>query len=324
MINDILISVVAPVYNEEECIKEYIDQTVNILKKNYLNYELILVDDGSNDNTTKIIEQILKEKGNIRLILLSRNYGREIAMSAGLDTAIGDYVVIMDSDLQDNPHIIPKLIDKAVEGFDVVYAARSNRKGESFLKITFSKIFYKIASNMTGFEIPENAGDFRVFNRKVVNSIGQLKESNRYMKMLYAYVGFKVSFISFERNSRHAGKTKYKYSQLFNASLDAIISFSNKPLRFLSLFSVSISLMLLIFSLFITINKLLYSNTIAEGWSSTMIFISLMFSILFVFLAIISEYISRILVESKNRPLYYIRDELNSSNMLNKNIADDL
>ena len=136
MINDILISVVAPVYNEEECIKEYVDQTVNILKKNYLNYELILVDDGSNDNTTKIIEQILKEKGNIRLILLSRNYGREIAMSAGLDTAIGDYVVIMDSDLQDNPHIIPKLIDKAVEGFDVVYAARSNRKGESFLKIT--------------------------------------------------------------------------------------------------------------------------------------------------------------------------------------------
>ena len=324
MINDILVSVVAPIYNEEECIKEYIEQTTFILKKNYLNYELILVDDGSYDNTTKIIQQILKEIKNIRLILLSRNYGREIAITAGLDSAIGDYVVVMDSDLQDSPSFIPKLIGKAVKGFDVVYAARTNRKGESFLKKTFSKIFYKIASNMSGFTIPENAGDFRVFNRKVVNSIGQLKETNRYMKMLYAYVGFKVSYIKFERDSRHAGKTKYNYSQLFDASLDAIVNFSNKPLRLLSLFSVSISFILFVFGIFITVNKLIYANNIAEGWTSTMVFISLMFSILFTFLAIISEYISRILVESKNRPLYYIREEINSSNILNKNIADDL
>lgn len=324
MINDILVSVVAPVYNEEECIKEYIKKTTDILKLNYLNYELILVDDGSNDNTTYIIQKILKKINNIRLILLSRNYGREIAISAGLDTAIGDYVVVMDSDLQDNPNVIPKLINKAITGFDVVYAARTNRKGESFFKKFFSKMFYKIASNMSGFIIPENAGDFRVFNRKVVNSIGQLKESNRYMKMLYAYVGFKVSYINFERDSRHSGKSKYKYSQLINASIDAIVNFSNKPLRFLSIFSVSISLILLIFGIFIIIYKLMSSNNIAEGWSSTIVFISLMFAILFTFLAIISEYISRILVESKNRPLYYIREEINSSNILDKNIADDL
>ncbi len=324
MINDIVVSVVAPVYNEEECIKEYIEQTTLVLKKNYLNYELILVDDGSYDKTTQIIQQILEEISNIRLILLSRNYGREIAISAGLDTAIGDYVVVMDSDLQDSPSVIPKLIDKVLEGFDVVYAARASRKGESFFKKTFSKVFYKIASDMSGFKIPENAGDFRVFNRKVVNSIGQLKETNRYMKMLYAYVGFKVSHINFERDSRHAGKTKYKYSQLFDASLDAIINFSNKPLRLLSIFSVSLSLILLAFGIFITIYKLIYSDDIVEGWSSTTVFISLMFSILFTFLAIISEYVSRILVESKNRPLYYIREEINSSNILNKNIADDL
>ena len=142
--------------------------------------------------------------------------------------------------------------------------------------------------------------------------------------MLYAYVGFKVSHINFERDSRHAGKTKYKYSQLFDASLDAIINFSNKPLRLLSIFSVSLSLILLAFGIFITIYKLMYAHDIVEGWSSTTVFMSLMFSILFTFLAIISEYVSRILVESKNRPLYYIREEINSSNILNKNIADDL
>lgn len=324
MINDILISVVAPVYNEEQCIKDYVEQTIRVLDNNYLNYELILVDDGSQDNTIKIVEKMLREIRNIRLISLSRNYGREVAMSAGLDSSIGDYVVIMDSDLQDSPHVIPKLINKAIDGYDVVYASRTIRKGESFLKKMLSKQFYKIVSNMTGFKIPEDAGDFRVFNRKVVNSIGQLKESNRYMKMLYAYVGFKVSSIPFEREIRYAGKTKYKYSHLFNASLDAIISFSNKPLRLLSIFSITLSFLLFFFVIGITIYKFNYSESIVEGWSSTIVFISLMFSILFIFLSIISEYISRILVESKNRPLYYIREEINSSHILNKNITDDL
>jgi dolichol-phosphate mannosyltransferase len=204
MINDILISVVAPVYNEEKCIREYINQTIGILQDNYLNYELVLVDDGSTDNSIVIIKEILGKVKNIRLISLSRNYGREVAISAGLDMSIGDYVILMDSDLQDSPDLIPKLVDRAVSGYDVVYAARISRAGESFFKKISSKYFYKIASSLTGFTIPDDAGDFRVFNRKVVNSISQLKESNRYMKMLYAYVGFKVSKIPFERSERYA------------------------------------------------------------------------------------------------------------------------
>ncbi len=324
MINDILISVVAPVYNEEKCIREYINQTIGILQDNYLNYELVLVDDGSTDNSIDIIKEILGKVKNIRLISLSRNYGREVAISSGLDMSIGDYVVLMDSDLQDPPDLIPKLIDRAVSGYDVVYAARICRAGESFFKKISSKYFYKIASSFTGFTIPDDAGDFRVFNRKVVNSISELKESNRYMKMLYAYVGFKVSKIPFERSERYAGTSKYSYVKLFNASLDAIISFSNRPLRIVSIFSMILSFLLFSLIFLIFIYKMMDTNAVVEGWSSTMVFISLMFSVLFIFLSIISEYISRILIETKNRPLYYIREEYNSSAMYDKNIADDL
>jgi dolichol-phosphate mannosyltransferase len=324
MINDILVSVVAPVYNEEECIKEYISQTIKILQSNYLNYELVLVDDGSTDCSAIIIKEMLGKIKNIRLISLSRNYGREVAITAGLDMSIGDYVVLMDSDLQDPPYLIPKLIDRAISGYDVVYGARTSREGESVFKKLSSKYFYKIASNLTGFSIPSDAGDFRVFNRKVVNSISKLKENNRYMKLLYAYVGFNVSKLHFDRNERYAGITKYSYAKLFNASLDAIISFSNRPLRIVSIFSIMLSFLLLLLTTGIFLYKTFYTNSIVAGWSSIMVFMSLMFSVLFMFLSIISEYIARILTESKNRPLYYIAEEKDSSVLHDNNIVDDL
>ena len=324
MNQDILVSVIAPVYNEEECIKKYVSETLQVLKDNYLNYELILVDDGSTDNSRKYIKEIQNNTENIRLLSLSRNYGREIAITAGLESSIGDYVVLMDSDLQDPSDLIPKLVDKAISGFDVVYAARASRSGESSFKKISSKYFYRIATKMTGFNIPDDAGEFRVFSRRVVNSINQLKEQNRYMKMLYAYVGFSSTGIPFERKERYAGKTKYSYSKLINASLDAIISFSNKPLRIVSIFCMSLSLVLLISTVFVSIYKLVYSNNIVEGWASTIVIVNFLFSILFIFLAIISEYVGRVLIESKNRPLYYIKEESASLNLKDNNIVDDL
>lgn len=324
MNQDILVSVIAPVYNEEECIKKYISETLKVLTENYLNYELILVDDGSNDNSRQCIKEMQNNSENIRLLALSRNYGREIAISAGLENSIGDYVVIMDSDLQDPSSLIPKLVDKAISGFDVVYAARSKRDGESYLKKLSSKYFYRIAARMTGFNIQDDAGDFRVFSRKVVNSINQLKEQNRYMKMLYAYVGFSSIGIPFERKERYAGKTKYSYSKLINASLDAIISFSNKPLRIVSIFCISLSLILLISIIFVIFYKLDYSDNLVQGWASTIVLVNLLFSILFIFLAVISEYLARVLVESKNRPLYYIKEENSSLNLIDRNIVDDI
>jgi dolichol-phosphate mannosyltransferase len=324
MNQDILISVVAPVYNEEECIEKYILDTLSVLKSNYLNYELILVDDGSTDNSERFIKDIQNKVENIRLLTLSRNYGREIAMSAGLDNSIGDYVVIMDSDLQDPPELIPKLVEKALSGFDVVYAARISRSGESALKIITSRYFYKITAKMTGLKIPDDAGDFRVFSRRVVNSINQLKEHNRYMKMLYAYVGFSSVGIPFKRKKRYAGKTKYNYASLINASLDAIISFSNKPLRIVSILSIVLSFILFFTSIGVVLYKLIYSNTIVEGWASTIVLVSFLFSILFIFLSIISEYIGRILLEAKNRPLYYIKEETSGLALRDKNLVDDL
>lgn len=324
MKKDIIVSIVAPVYNEEACIEAYINETIQVLQAHYLNYELVLVDDGSVDQSVELIKTIQQKTENIRLISLSRNYGREIAMTAGLEGSIGDYVVLMDSDLQDPPSLIPSLVDKAIQGYDVVYAARTSREGEGFIKKLSSKYFYKIASNMSGFDIPEDAGDYRVFNRKVVNSLNQLKEQNRYMKMLYAYVGFKVTKVPFDRNRRFAGETKYNYSKLINASLDAIISFSNKPLRIVSLFSIILSFVLFLTATGIFIYKIIDAENIVAGWASMMVLMSLMFSILFVFLAVISEYIGRVLVETKNRPLYYIKEESNSSVLQQENIIDDL
>ena len=324
MNQDILISVVAPVYNEEECVEKYMQETLKVLSDNYLNYELILVDDGSTDNSKDLIKKMQGSIDNIRLLSLSRNYGREIAITAGLESSIGDYVILMDSDLQDPSSLIPDLVDKAISGFDVVYAARTHRIGETFLKKILSKYFYKIAAKLTGFDIPDNAGDYRVFSRKVVNSINQLKEQNRYMKMLYAYVGFSSIGIPFERQKRFAGKTKYNYLNLINASLDAVISFSSKPLRIVSIFSVSLSLLLLISSIGVFFYKLINSSSIIEGWASTVVLINFLFSILFIFLAVISEYIGRVLVEVKNRPLYYIKEESASLKLKDKNIVDDL
>jgi polyisoprenyl-phosphate glycosyltransferase len=324
MNKDILVSVVAPVYNEKDCIEKYIHDTIEVLKENYLNYELVLVDDGSVDKSASMIKDIQNNVENIRLLSLSRNYGREIAITAGLESSIGDYVILMDSDLQDSPSLIPTLVKKAMEGYDVVYAARTSREGEGFFKKISSRYFYRIASSMTGFNIPEDAGDFRVFSRKVVNSINQLKESNRYMKMLYAYVGFSVAKVPFTRQKRFAGETKYNYSQLINASLDAIISFSNKPLRIVSILSIALSLVLLIVSIGIIVYKLASPNSIVDGWASAVVIITFLFSVLFIFLSVISEYIGRTLSETKNRPLYYIKDESNSSVLQDKNIMDDL
>lgn len=306
---NIVLSVVAPVYNEEEGIETFVSETLKVLKEMNVNYEIVLVNDGSKDNTLEIMKALASKNQNLRIIELSRNYGREIAMTAGLEASIGDYVVLMDSDMQDPPEVIPQLLSKLLEEqLDVVYAARASREGESFLKKFTSRLFYRLAGSMTGLTIPDNAGDFRVFSRRVVNSVISLKEHNRYLKMLYAYVGYRVGSVSFERKERLAGVSSYNWGSLIGAATDAIFAFSNKPLRIMSFASVAISVALFFYAVSIFINKVLGASVV-EGWTSLMLMMSLMFSILFIFLAVLSEYIARILTEAKNRPLYYVREE---------------
>lgn len=305
------ISVIAPMFNEEAIIGNFLQETISILDKHCKNYELILIDDGSTDHTLLVCIPFIKTNKNIRLLSFSRNYGHEIASTAGFDHAIGDYVILMDSDLQHPPELIPAMIQKAQEGFDVVCAARRSREHESLIKQMTAKIFYRFTRKMTGFDTQGDTGNFRLLSRKVVDSLKEMKESNRHLVMMFAYVGFKTATIPYDCPPRKAGGSKYNFKKLINLSLDSIISFSARPLRTMSVLSILISAVMMLYAGFILIEKLFTHQHLAEGIASIIFLTSGLFSVLFLFLAIISEYISRILVETKNRPLYYIKQEIN-------------
>ena len=310
MHNNLMLSVVAPMYNEQEVIGSFIQTTLDVLSKNFANYELILVDDGSKDDTVAVCSAYMQGNNALRLISFSRNYGHEIASTAGLEHACGDYVVLMDADLQHPPSLIPEMVEKALDGYDVVCALRSNRNDESWFKRITSRWFYKISCKMTGFELDADTGNFRLLNRKVVDSLNKMKESNRHLIMMFAYLGYKTANISFHCPERAAGKSKYNTRKLIALSLDSIIGFSSRPLRLMSIFSVMISIVMMFYAGFILIQKLFTHQQLADGMASVIFLISGLFSILFLFLAIISEYISRILIEAKNRPLYNIKHDL--------------
>lgn len=307
---NILLSVVAPCYNEEEVIGEFITRTVAVLEQHFPNYELLLVDDGSKDATVEKIAEYQRNNTNIRLIRFSRNFGKEAAVTAGLEHSLGEIVVMLDSDLQDPPSLIPHLLEKLDTGYDIVSAQHTMRKKETWLKKGTSKLFYRLAARMTGLTIPDTVGDFRAMRRKVVDAVTSVKDNVRYMKMIYAYVGFRNATVLYEREPRFAGVTKYNYPRLIDAALDAIISFSDKPLRYISMMCIGISASAFLLTIYVILHKLLAGDSafIANGWTSLVALINTLFCLLFAFLAIISEYISRILRESKHRPLYFAEE----------------
>ncbi len=304
------LSVIAPMYNEEAAIGAFLDKTLQVLTQNFPDFELILIDDGSTDHTVARCLKYLKSYPTIRIISFSRNYGHEIASTAGFDHATGDYVILMDSDLQHPPELIPEMVKKANEGYDVVCALRANRNQESWFKRTTAKCFYRLSRRMTGFDLDGNTGNFRLLTRNVVDSLNRMKESNRHLIMMFAYVGYKTAHISFHCPPRVAGKTKYNLRKLISLSLDSIIGFSSKPLRLMSIFSVMISIVMMFYAGFILIQKFFTHQQLADGMASIIFLISGLFSVLFLFLAVISEYISRILIEAKNRPLYNIKQDI--------------
>jgi len=310
IMTNIKISVIAPMFNEEAVIELYLEKTIEVLSKNYSNYELILIDDGSSDHTVSRCMSYIKSNENIRLISFSRNYGHEIASTAGLDHALGDYVILMDTDLQHPPELIPDMVKKAGEGFDVVCASRNNREHESWFKKITARLFYRLSREMTGFDLQSDTGNFRLLTRKVVDSLGKMKESNRHLIMMFAYVGYKTASISYHCPPRVAGKSKYNFRKLLILSLDSIVGFSSRPLRIMSCFSVMISIVMMVYAGFILMEKLFAHQQLADGIASVIFLTAGLFSILFLFLAIISEYIGRILIETKNRPLYNIKKEI--------------
>lgn len=301
------ISVIAPVYNEAAVIVSYLETTINILKQ--YDYELVIVDDGSTDNTLDICRAFADKNHRIKILVFSRNYGHEFALTAGIDFCKGDYAILMDTDLQHPPALIPQLIDEIKKGYDIVNAKRSNRAYEkSWLKRQVATLFYQFAHKMTGFKLDSDVGNYKILSRKVIDSLKQMKENSRHLLMLFAYIGFKTSSIPFECEERAAGESKYNYRKLANLAIDSIISFSHRPLRYMSILAIFISFLLTGYAGFIVLQKLFLDQQLADGVASVIFITSGLFAILFLFLAILSEYISRILLETKGRPLYYLRE----------------
>nr|WP_276977816.1 glycosyltransferase family 2 protein [Ferrimicrobium acidiphilum] len=303
------ITVVSPMYNEEQSIASFLEALILVLSACTTHYEIVLVDDGSTDQSFHVARTIAEQNENLRIVRLSRNYGKEIAMTAGLDRSTGDYVILMDSDLQDPPELIPALLDKISEGYDMVYAARQNRHGETWFNRASSKMFYRVASRLNGYSFPENAGDFRIFSRRGLNLLIELREHNRSLKALYSYVGYHVGSVPFDRPRRSSGRSKYNYLKRIEDGLDATISFSTRPLRLMSLASLGVSLAAFLYAISVFVQKIFFGASITPGWASLMLVMTVMFSVLFFFLALLSEYVGRTLIESKQRPLYYVREE---------------
>ena len=303
-----MVSIVLPVFNEEQGIEEFANNLIAELNSAKINeFELIFVNDGSTDNSLEAIKKICSKSEQFGFINLSRNFGHQIAVSAGIDFASGDYVVLLDSDGQDPPSVIPSMLAKMDEGFDVVYAVREKRENESLLKKATASIFYKILNKITTIEIPLNTGDFRVFNRKVAEALKKMPEKQRYLRGQIAWLGFNQTSVTYTRKGRNAGETGYTYRKMFRLAMDAITSFSNWPLRI-----ATISGFVCAFLGFILILYTLYARFVLEkyepGWPSLMITIVFLGGIQLLGIGIIGEYISRINDNVKNRPLYLIQE----------------
>ncbi|WP_176584772.1 glycosyltransferase family 2 protein [Priestia megaterium] len=301
-------SIVVPVYNEEEVIHETYRRLTEVMHSTKEAYELLFVNDGSRDRTAEIIKEYSEQDPAVVLLDFARNFGHQIAITAGMDYARGEAVVVIDADLQDPPELILEMIEKWKQGFDVVYAKRTKRKGETYFKKQTAAMFYRFLRAMTDIDIPLDTGDFRLLDRKVCNQMNSIQEKNRFVRGLVSWVGFKQTAVEYERDERLAGESKYPLKKMLKLSMDGITSFSYKPLKLASYAGVTLSGIGFIYLLVMLYLKLFTDSTIT-GWSS-LIVIQLFFSgIILIILGMIGEYIGRIYDETKNRPLYIVREK---------------
>ena len=306
------ISVIIPMYYEEEVAEECYKRMTSVLQniENY-DYEIICINDGSKDKTLTILENLAIKDKRLKVLSFSRNFGHQCAVTAGLKYVTGDAIVIIDADLQDPPELIPKMLKLWEAGNDVIYGKRKTRDGESVFKLFTAKMFYKTLNALSDVEIPKDTGDFRLVDRKVVDTINSLPEHNKFLRGLFSWVGYKQIPFQYERKERFAGKTKYPLKKMLKLASDGIISFSTKPLKIvggLGIISIVISFILLIYALISYIFKL---NNLSAGWTSLMLGITFFAGVQLLSLWIMSEYIARIYDESKNRPQYIIEKKIN-------------
>ncbi len=319
-----LISIVVPAYNEAEVIGIFYHEVIQVLTKLPYHYEIIFINDGSTDNTFELIKELAANDVNVASLNFSRNFGKEIALTAGLDHARGDAIIVMDADLQDPPELIPDLIQKWEQGYNVVNARRSSRDGESWLKKTSAFVFYRLMSRFSEIEIPKDSGDFRLLSRSSALELAKLREHNRYMKGLFAWVGGKQTTIDFDRHSRKAGKTKWNYWQLWNLAIEGITSFSTLPLKLASYFGILIAGLSFVYGGYMVIRTVLFGNPV-PGYPSLLVAVLFIGGIQLMSIGIIGEYLARIFNETKQRPLYIIQKKFDSeANSHRKTILDEI
>ena len=302
------ISIIIPAYNEEESLPMLYER-LNKLMNNIENYEfeVLFLNDGSKDRTLEIIKDLRKKDNRICYIDFSRNFGKEIAMLAGLDYCKGDAVIFMDADLQDPPELIPELIKYWEEGYDDVYARRKSRKGETWLKKFTSKMYYKVLQSLTNIEIQKDTGDFRLLDRRCVNALKKLRESQRCSKSMFSWIGYNKKEILYDRDPRIAGKTKWNYKKLVDLAIDGITSFTTSPLRISTYIAIPTFMMLFIYFIYVIV-KCFVVNEMVQAYQAIILLILFFSGIQILLFGIIGEYLGRIFNETKNRPLYFINE----------------
>ena len=305
------ISIVVPTYNEEENIKPFLQRTEKVLDKLGKSYEIIFALDPSSDNTEKIILDEIKRNKNIKLLIFSRQFGQPAATMAGISSCKGSYCVIIDVDLQDPPEIIENLYNKIISGYEVVFAKRKSRKGETFFKKIISSIAYYLINKLSDIHIPRDTGDYRIFSRRVINHLVKLKESHGFLRGLVAFVGFNQSFVMYDREERFAGKSKYnKFFGSLKIGFNGLIGFSSKPLFLMSVSGFLIAMLGFLLGIWYIFQKITDIN-LTPGLTTTVILISFFAGVQLLGLGLLGEYVGRIYDEVKQRPKYILDKKIN-------------
>jgi len=304
-----IISVICPCYNEEKNLEQFYKSLKKVLIEINKSYEILFINDGSSDESLNILKKLKLENSSIRIINLSRNFGKEAALTAGLDRALGEAIIPIDTDFQDPPYLITKFIQKWEEGYNVVLAKRIDRSSDTIFKSLSAKLFYKFHNKISDINVPEDVGDYRLISRKVLNAIKLLPENQRFMKGIFSWVGFKTTTIEYKRESRHAGKSTFNVWKLWNLALEAITSFSTVPLKVWTYIGFFISFLSLSYGLFIITRTLIFGIDV-PGYASLIVVILFLGGIQLIGIGVLGEYIGRIYLESKNRPVYIVESEL--------------
>jgi dolichol-phosphate mannosyltransferase len=302
------ISAIVPSYNEEKNVPLIYERLTKVLSQINPNYEIIFINDSSKDNTLSVIKTIAQEDSHVKYISFSRNFGHQIAVSAGIDLCKGNAVVIIDADLQDPPELILEMYEKYKEGYKVVYARRKTREGETWFKKATAKIFYRILAAMTSIEIPVDVGDFRLIDKVVVKQLKNMPEKSKYLRGQISWIGYKQTFVEYHRDARIYGKTNYPLKKMIRLALDGITAFSDKPLKMASAIGIISAIIALLAIIYALLSHFIFDSSVS-GWTSLIISVLFIGGVQLITIGIIGEYIARINNDVRNRPLYIIEEQ---------------